>query len=318
MFKAITAAVLAGLFALVPAFAQDYPARPIKLVVPYAPGGATDAIGRALAVELSKGLGQQVVVENRPGASGAIGMQAVAAAPPDGHTLMLMVSTITQMPSTNKSLKLDIARDFKPITIPFSLPIVIFSHPTQPYSTLSEMVAYIQKNRKVSYATSGPGSPGHIAFAVLNEHLKADMVHIPYKGGAESTAATASGDVPIAVAAPQPGIGWAREGRIRMLGVVSAKRSSLLPEIPSLGEVGAATIDMRSWLGLFAPGGTPSEIVARLHKEVTVAVKSEALISKARATSTEMETPNTPAEFAALIDRELKMWPEVFSKVKLD
>lgn len=318
MWNKLCISLAIGFGSLSQVCAATFPERPVKLVIPFAAGGSLDVVGRSLALELAKGLGVQVVVENRPGATGLIGMQAVASAPPDGHTILMTVNSMTQLPAMNKSMKLDIERDLAPITIPFSVPIIIFSNNSTPYRNLSEFVDFVKKNPRTPYATSGLSSPGHVAFAVLNDHLKTQMTHIPYKGGAESTAAVVAGVVPIAVAAPQPGVGWAREGRLKMLGVVSAKRASVIPDVPSLSEVGVAALDLKNWFGLFAPGKTPKPIVDRLLKEVTVALRSEAVIATAKSASIEIEAPISPDDFSALISKELKTWPEVFKRVKLD
>jgi tripartite-type tricarboxylate transporter receptor subunit TctC len=300
------------------AVAQDYPAKPIRMILPYAAGGVTDVMGRAIAFEMSKTMGQQVIVDNRPGASSAIGMAATAHAAPDGYTIMFTASTFTQMPYSNKNLGMDVEKDFQPITMGLSFPIVIFANPKHPSGTLAAFIAYVKANPGLPYSTSGVGSPGHVAFAVLNAHLNAGMEHVPYKGGSESTNAAAMGEVPIAVAAPQPGLGLAEQGRLRILGVTGAKRSKLMPQTPSLAELGLPVVDVKVWVGFFAPKGTPPAIVARLHKEIRAALASEAVAARARSIAMEVEDDNSPADFAAVVSQEVRMWAELYKRFNLD
>ncbi|MDO8942910.1 MAG: tripartite tricarboxylate transporter substrate binding protein [Burkholderiaceae bacterium] len=314
--------LLAGIAAVLLALAgqtcaADFPVKPIRVIIPFSPGGITDVMGRALAVEMSRTLGQQVIVENRAGALGAIGTAAVASAPADGYTLLFVPSTFTQMPQTNKNLTFDVERDFEPITIPLVTPIFIFANSRHPAQNLNELMAYLRANPQTPYATSGIGSPGHVAFALLSEQLKIDLVHVPYKGGADSSAATAAGDVPLAVVAPQPGLGMAEQGRLKVLGVVGNSRSKLLPNVPSVGETGLPIVENKVWLGFLAPRGTPKDVVARLHKDISMALQSESVMARAKASAVDIETPISSADFAAQIGREVKVWADLYRRLKL-
>ena len=318
MTRYLLAGAAAVFFALAGlASAADYPTRPIRVIIPYSAGGITDVMGRTIAAEMSRTLGQQVIVENRAGALGAIGTAAVASAPPDGYTLLFLPSTFTQMPQTNKNLTFDVERDFEPITIPLVTPIFIFANSKHPAQNLNELIAHLRANPQTPYATSGIGSPGHVAFALLSEQLKVDLTHVPYKGGADSTAAAAAGDVPLAVVAPQPGLAMAEQGRLKVLGVVGNSRSKLLPNVPSLGETGLPIIENKIWLGFIAPRGTPKDIIARLHKDISAALQSQAVIATAKASSVSIETPISSAEFSAQISREVKLWADLYRRLKL-
>ena len=247
------------------AFAQDYPTKPIKLVIPYPPGGATDVIGRVVALKLSEVLGQQVVIDNRSGAAGSIGAAAVAAAPADGYTLLLGALTSHSINSAlQPNIQFDLARDFVPIGVVGEVPLVFVVNPAVPAKTFKEFLAYTKANRGTTFASAGNGSPQHMAGELFKSMTKVDMLHIPYKGSGPAMIDLIGGQVQSMIETIPAAQAFIRDGKVRALAVTTSTRYSNLPEVPTTAEAGLPDFIVTSMFGLMAPAKTPPAIVNRL------------------------------------------------------
>ena len=249
--------------------AQSYPARSIRIIVPYAPGGSTDLLGRTVAAKLNEAWGQTVIVDNRPGASAIIGTEATVKSAPDGYTFMVAApQPIVLNKILFANLKFDPENDLVPISINLLVPNYIVVHPSVPVRTLKDLIAFVKANRgKVSYASSGSTSTGHLTGLLLNRMAGIDMEHIGYKGSAPATSETLGGHVPILIDQPVPSIEHVRAGRLRAIAVGTAQRVEAMPNVPTVRESGLPEFESSTWFGFVAPKGTPVEIIAKLHGE---------------------------------------------------
>jgi tripartite-type tricarboxylate transporter receptor subunit TctC len=250
--------------------AQDYPNRPVTLVVPYPAGGGLDALARQLGQKLSDRLGKPVVIENRTGAGTVIGATSVAKAAPDGYTIMLGTSTPFAITATlNKSLPYDPAKDFAPIALTSNAPFLLLVHPSQPVQSLSELVVLAKsKPGQLSYGSAGPGSPQHLSFELLKTMTGIDVVHVPHRGDAPALTNLVAGHIATMFGEPTPVLPLLKDGRVRALAVSSATRLPIASEIPTVAEAGVPGFNLTSWQMIVAPAGTPKEIIDRLHVEV--------------------------------------------------
>jgi tripartite-type tricarboxylate transporter receptor subunit TctC len=253
-----------------PAQAQDYPNRPVTLVVPYPAGGGLDALARQLGQKLSDRLGKPVVIENRTGAGTVIGAASVAKAAPDGYTIMLGTSTPFAITATlNKSLPYDPGKDFAPIALTSNAPFLLLVNPEQPVRSVAELVALAKsKPGQLSYGSAGPGSPQHLSFELLKTMTGIDVVHVPHRGDAPALTNLVAGHIPMMFGEPTPVLPLLKDGRVRALAVSSATRLPIAPEIPTVAEAGVPGFNLTSWQMIVAPAGTPKEIIDRLHVEV--------------------------------------------------
>ena len=274
VFSAAVALGLLVVFAAPPTFAQAaaYPAKPVRFIVPLAPGGGADTFARFLARPLSQSLGQQVIVENRPGASGVIGGEYVVRSAPDGYTLLIggtgqLVASITQR-------KIDMERDFTPIALAMDQPYLLVVHPSLPVKSIPELVKFVRaRPGEIIYASAGMGSAGHIAMELLRVAMGVDMLHVPYKGAGAALADVVAGQVPIIFSSPLGTVPLVRAGRLRPLAVSGAQRMVALPEVPTVAESGYTGFATAAFLGLLGPIGVPREIVTRLSSEVVAIVQ---------------------------------------------
>jgi len=290
--------------------AQDYPNRPIRLIVPFAPGGVADNSARVVAEPLSQRLGQQVVVENRPGASGNIGTQQVAQAPADGYTLLLgFDGTMVINPFVFPNIPFDTLKDFAAVTKLGDATLLLAAHPSLPAKTLQEMIE-LAKKKPLAYGTSGTGGTPHLAGELLKQRTGAQLEHVPYKGGGPALTDAVGGQIPLVFTAIASAQQYVRTNRLVALGVPSAKRSSALPEVPTFQESGVAGFDVSSWTGIFAPANTPRPIVERLQKELAVVLQS-AFVKERYATLGIEPVGNTPEEFGAQVRADLARWGKV-------
>jgi tripartite-type tricarboxylate transporter receptor subunit TctC len=291
--------------------AQGYPAKPVRIIVPSEAGGGTDISARVLADRLSRTLGQQFFVENRPGAGNLIGIEQAARAPNDGYTLLVAASAITILPATNKNVKYDILRDFAPISQLISSPSVLLVNPALPINSVEDFIAAAKtKPGEISFASAGVGTQPHIAMALLAVMAGVNLQHIPYKGVAPAMTDVIGGRVVsmmgnLISAKPQ-----IDSGQLRGLAVSSLKRSTVLPDLPTVSEAAVPGYEAVQWFGLFAPAGTPAPILEQLHGETVLALKSPEMQQRLAADGTEA-VGNTPAEFAAQIRSELDKWSKV-------
>ena len=299
------AALLAG-----GAHAQ-YPAKPLRLLVPFPPGGGTDAMARVLAPRLAEGLGQSVVIENRGGAGATIGTEIAARSAPDGYTLLLMTVTNTVSMSLYPSLKFDLVRDFAPVTKLATTPHVLVVHPSVPARTVKELVALAKaRPGALVYSSSGTGSVSHLAGEYFGFLTGTKMLHVPYKGGGPSVTALVSGEVAIGFATMPSVLAQVRSGRLRGIAMTTAQRSSALPDLPTVAEAGIRNYDVGSWYGLALPAGASRDIVARLHDVTHKALALPDVKEKLAAAGFEVLL-STPAEFGDFVRVEVERWGKV-------
>jgi tripartite-type tricarboxylate transporter receptor subunit TctC len=315
MSMAIAVRVLtlaAGLIMAAAAYAQtDYPNRPVRLVVPFAPGGTNDVLGRILAAKLTDRLGQQVVVDNRPGAGATIGSAIVARAAPDGHTLLITGAGHAINPSIYRTLPYDTQRDFAPIGLAGGGAYVMVVHPSVPAKTAKEFAAWVKsKPGQVSYASAGVGNPTHLAAELLNIAAGIDMQHVPYKGGGAVLPDLIAGRVSLFFASISTAIAHVQAGRLRAIAVTTAKRDTTLPEVPTFMESGFPDYEVNAWYGLFAPGKTPRTIVNRLNAELRQVLADTEVRQQLQGRGIVPEA-GMPGEFAALIRKDIAKWANV-------
>jgi tripartite-type tricarboxylate transporter receptor subunit TctC len=293
------------------AFAQDYPSRPVRMVVPWPPGGVTDVIARGLAASLGDSLGQQVVIDNRPGAAGTLGVGIVAKAPADGYTVML-----TDVPShaisatLYKSLPYDPLKDVEPLSLPSRSPLVLVVPAKLGVKSIPQLID-LAKTRvgKLSFASSGPGSITHLSAERFKRDAKVDLLHVPYKGGAPATAAMVAGESDLGFVCISAAVPHIKAGRLTLLGVTAAKRSPVFPDAPAVAEA-LPGFEMGCNTGFFAPGGTAPRIVQRLHGDAIKAVEQPRLKDLLAANSAE-PAPFTQPQFKQYVAKEVRDWGEV-------
>jgi tripartite-type tricarboxylate transporter receptor subunit TctC len=311
---------LAASAAVMPqALAQGkYPQRAITIVVPTAPGGSTDFTARLIAEPLSRALGQPVIIDNKPGASGNIGNQFVARAKPDGHTLLLSYSGYhVGNPHLFKQAGWDPIKDFAPVAMLTRAPQVIAARPTLPASNLKELVAYAKANPgKLNYASSGNGSIQHIAGELLKQLTGAFITHIPYKGSGPAVQDLMGGQVDLFITTPAGVVSQVQAGKLKALAVTSRQRLASMPNVPTAAESGLAGYELDSWFALYAPAGTPPEVVNQLNAEIAKILAMPEIRKKADDSGTAVEAM-TPAQFAAFTKKELDYWGEVIRKAKI-
>ena len=314
----IAAALLALLFASL-AVAQEYPAKPIRMVVGFPPGGGTDVAARILAPKLAEQLGQPVVIENRPGATGTTAAAQVAASPGDGYTIMMgHVAVNAIAPSLFANLGYDVARDFAPIAIAASVPHLVTVHPSFPATTLKEMIAHLKANPgKLSYPSAGNGSMPHLAGEVFKSLARVDVLHVPYKGTGQSMQDLLGGVHLVAfdtMAAAAPHV---RSGKLRALAVSSTARQPAFPDVPTAEEAGLPGYVVTTWYGLFAPASTPGAIVNRLHAETVKAMQGSDARAKLEGIGADGTFSRTPAEFAALVRADTARYAKIVKDIGL-
>ena len=305
--------VVLALAALVSAAsrAQDYPLHPVRIIVPFSPGGAVDGPMRLIAQDLSKRLGQSVVVENRPGAGATIGSEAVAKAQPDGYTLLLASQTNAISATLYPKLAFDPVEDFAPISLIGREPGVVVVHPSLPVKTLRELIAYVKaRPGQVDYASSGNGSGQHLFTALLCSMTGMQMNHVPYRGSGQATADLLGGQVQVAIPGLAGMIGHIRSGKLRALAVTGTQRAAQLPDVPTVGEAGVPGYEAYVWMGLLAPRGTPPGVVDRLQREI-VAVLATTEVRDYMAGASIETVGSTAAQFGAFFHSERDRWAKI-------
>ena len=291
------------------ASAQTYPAKPIRLVVGFAPGGAADYVARAISEPLGRALGQAIVVENRAGAGSSIAADYVAKSAPDGYTMLIASpSSISVNPAMNSKLGYSL-RDFAPITKVSTSPLLITAYPGLGVNSIKELIAVAKKSPgKLNYATSGNGSAPHLAGVLFGRLASVDMVHVPFKGGGPSVQSVLAGDTQVTFATPPSVLPLVHSGRLRALAVTSRQRSPLVPNVPGMEEAGLPDYEMSFWYGFFVPAGTKPEIVKRLF-DATIATLQQPEVKQALAREgTETVSSRSPADFAAFLAEDDKFW----------
>ena len=302
------AAVAAAIFAQA-AGAQNYPNRPLRLVVPFSAGGAADVPGRILTQKMSEALGHQVVVDNRPGAGSTIGADQVAKAPPDGYTLLTISNTHFVSAALYKKLPYDSVSDFAPVTQVTSAPNIIVVHPSLPAKTVKELIALAKaKPGKIDYASSGNGSTQHLTGALFTKMAGIEMTHIPYRGSGPATADLLSGQVTVGFPGIAGMLPQIKAGKLRALAVTGAKRSPELPQVPTVAEAGVKGYDVTAWFGIVAPKGTPRDIVQKLHAELLRILKNPDAQRQLLNAGQEVAWQETPEFFGEMLKAEAPKW----------
>jgi len=290
---------------------SGYPNRPVRVIAPFAPGGPVDVVARVLAPKLSERLGQQFYVENHPGGSGNIGTALVAKASPDGYTVLAISSTLVVNPSLNAKLGFDTLTDVAPVSLVGVSPQVLLVHPSVPATNLKELVAWVKASPgQYSYAHAGVGTPGYLAGEMLKQAFGLDLLAVSFNGGGPAITSTIGGHTPVLYTSISTAAGHIKQGTVRALAVTSAQRSPALPDVPTFAEQGAPDQESDIILGVLVPGGTPPEIVERLHREIVEIVAMPDVRERLAALGF---TPiaSTPAEFAARIRWEIEKWAKV-------
>ena len=292
--------------------AETYPTRPIRLIVPYPPGASTnDILGRALAQRMTTGLGQQVVVDNRSGASGTLGSEIAAKSTPDGYTLLIGVASPLSVGPNVYKLGFDPVKDLAPIARFALIPYVMAVHPSVPAKNIQEFIAYAKANPgKINFGSSGSGGSPHLCSELFKTRAGVDMVHIPYKGGAAAMIDVLSGQVPMICTGATALSAHIRSGRLRALGVATLKRSEQMPDLPTIAEQGVKGFDVSSWSGLLAPAGTPKPIIDKLYKEVARIIATDDMKNFMLKTGAEPALMG-PQEFGQYIKSEIAVWGKV-------
>jgi tripartite-type tricarboxylate transporter receptor subunit TctC len=301
--------------------AQSYPNRPVRMIVPYAQGGASDVTARILSARLAERLKQQIVVENRTGAGGAIGAEVAAKAAPDGYTLLLgSASEIVMLPAVARKLPFDPARDFAPIAMVSDIALVLVTHPSLGVQSVNELVALAKaKPGTINYGSAGIGATSHLAMAMFNSLTGTKMVHVPYKGSVPATADLVAGHLQVGTPTLPAALPFERSGQLKVLAVTSARRWPTLPNIPTLAESGLPDYEVILWTGLMAPAGTAPDVVALLHRETAAALAMPEVKEALGRQGAEINSAG-PERFAATIRSDLAKWTKVVkdADIRLD
>lgn len=318
--SAIAGCLLGASLATTVACAQErYPTRPVRLIVPSSPGGGTDTSARIVAPKLSEYLGQQVVVENRPGAAAMIGTEAVARSAPDGYTLLMGASTTVIVPSIYRKIRYDAIRDFAPISLAVVLPQILVSHPSVPARTLKELIAFVRaRPGQLDYAAGSIGGNPHMSMALFLTMSGLKVTYVPYKSGNAGLIDVISGQVPLMMASQLAAMPHVRSGRLRAYGVTGMKRSSGAPDIPTIAEAGVPGYESLQWFGLLAPAGTPREIVLRLHGLTVRALQDPEVGKRFTGDGAELAPSSSPEEFAAFMRDEMAKWAKVVKEAGIE
>jgi tripartite-type tricarboxylate transporter receptor subunit TctC len=310
----ITARVVlcvASLLCAANAGAQAYPAKPLRMIVGFAPGGGTDVTARVIVQPLSEGLGQRVVIDNRPGANGVIGTDLAAKSPPDGYTILMVNNGHTVNPGMYGNLPYDSIRDFAPVTLVAMIANLLVLHPSLPVKTFPEFVRLArQKPGSINYGSGGYGASSHLAVELLKRAAKIDLVHVPYKSGGLSAAALLAGEVAVSFNTIPSALSYVKAGRLRAIGISSVRRSLAVPDVPPIAEMGYPGFEASGLAGLLAPAGTPAEIVERLHAETVKLLKRPEMVERFVTLGLD-PVGNTPAEFARFIRADTDKWTKL-------
>lgn len=300
--------------------AQLYPSKPVRLIIPSSPGGPIDIIGRSLAQGLSMRFGQSVLVDNRPGATGIIAADMLAKSAPDGYTIMLAAGTFSTTAAFHPKLPYDPAKDFAPISQVAMLPLVVLIHPSLPVNSIGELISYTRSNPgKVFFGSSGNAGPSHLAGEVFKSMAGVNIVHVPYKGTSPAMADLMAGHIQMMFDAVTTAVPQARAGKVKALAVTSPKRLRGIPDVPTVAEAGLPGYEAVTWVGILAPRGTPPEVVARLHSEITRSLQSTEISQEIAAVGAEV-IGNTPDQFSENIRLEIEKWSKLAreTNIKID
>ncbi len=310
VLTAIGAVIL--LFAATDGDAQQYPARTVRLIMPYPAGGSTDIVGRLVAERLTGSLGQTVIVDNRAGASAQIGTEAAARAPADGYTLLMATSTNAINHVLNPKLPYDFPRDFQPVALVAKAPQLLVVHPSLPARSVREFIAFAKSRPgELSYSSSGVGTSGHLAMAAFARESRLSMIHVPYKGNAPALNDLLGGQVATGFANVVSVLPHVNAKRLAALGVSSAKRSALAPEVPTIAELGFPGFDVTAWFGIMVPAGTPATIVTRLNQDIVAILNSRQTQERLLGFGVDRAPIDSPKEFADFLQTDIQRWSQL-------
>ncbi len=300
--------------------AAPFPNRPVRFIVPFPPGGGADVIGRVLSQKLTEKWGQQVVIDNRAGAGGNIAAELAAAAPPDGHTIFQFNIANTISPSVYKKINFDPVKDFSAVTLLASSPFILVTHPSVKATTVQELVALVKSQPgKFSYSSSGNGGPSHLATEMLKAMTGIQLTHVPYKGVALAMNDLLAGQVQITFTVPGSGLPHIKTGRLRGLAVTTAKRSAIVPDLPTIAESGVPGYDTSTWYAVVVPAGTPRAVISKLHADMTQALQLPDVRERLMGVGADL-VGSTPDYLAEFIKTELAKWSRLvkFSEARID
>ena len=305
-------AVLLCFLGVLPASAQTYPARAVRMIVPFPPGGPNDILSRVVSQKMSESMGQQVVVDNRGGAGGIIGTEAAAKAAPDGYTLLLSgTAALSINPSLHARLPYDPVKDFTPISLLATAPSILIVHPTLPVKTVKEFIALAKrKPGQLNYASAGIGTPPHLAGELFKTMAGIDITHVPYKGGGPALTDLLAGQVELYFSGISSAIPLVKEGRVKAIAVTSAKRSSIMPEMPTIAESGLPGYEVGNWYAILGPAGLPREIVSRVNAEIVKALKSPETHKRVLELGAD-PVGSSPEQLASHMKAEIAKWAKV-------
>ena len=312
--RLVPAACLGLMLVFGEAGAQSYPVKPVRLLVGFSAGGGADVVARGLSPRLTETLGQQVIVDNRPGANGLIAAELVAKAAPDGHTLLITPGNYAFGPAMDSKFSLDMASAFAPVGLLAETPLLVVVHPSLPVKSIAQLVALAKSQPgRLSYASGGIGGSGHLAVELFRSLTRVDMVHVPYKGTGAAIADLIGGHVPLCFCTLPSVFAQAKQGRLRALAVTTTRRTSAAPDIPTVAEAGVPGFEMSQWYGLLAPAATPGAVIERLNAEIAKALKHPELRTRLQAEGAE-PSGSTPQEFGAFFKAEIAKWTRVVQK----
>ncbi len=304
--------ILAALVFAAPVCAQPYPTKPIRMVVPSAPGSGPDLIARVVAQKLTESLGKPVVTDPRPGAGGSLGAEIVAKSPPDGYTLIMGSAGSHSVNSAlYPKLPYDAVKDFSPVSLVSTAPNILIVHPSLPVKSVKDLVALAEaKPGELTFGSGGNGSTAHLSGELFRVLAKVNMVHVPFKGAPAAVIGVMTGEISLAILNLPPALPHVRSGKLKALGVSTATRSSAVPDIPTIAEAGLHGYDAGTWYGLLAPAGTPGDIIARLNVELVKGLRSAEMKKRIAAEGGDV-IGGTPDEFTAVIKRDIEKWTRV-------
>ncbi|HWI14259.1 MAG TPA: tripartite tricarboxylate transporter substrate binding protein [Burkholderiales bacterium] len=306
--------------AVTPAYGQDYPNKPVRIIVAVPPGGPADTLTRLVSPELTKALGQTFVADNRSGANGNIAYEMAARATPDGYTIVSVAAGVAINPSLYRKVQYDPIRDFAPITLGITVPNILVVHPSVPVKSVKELIAYAKaQNGKLAFASAGNGTSGHLALELFRDSAGIDFVHVPYKGGGPALAEVIAGQVQALFSIALTAIPQVKAGKVRALAISSANRSAVAPDLPTVAESGIPGFEVIGWFGWLAPAKTPQAIVTRLNRELVRILEDKAMHDRLVGLGSD-PAPTTPQQFAAFIRKEHDKWARLIRQagIRLD
>ena len=290
-------------------YAQSYPTKPIRWIVPFPPGGGTDVISRTLAQKLTEAWGQQVVADNRPGSGGTIGLATAAKLPPDGYNVVLgQLANMAIAPALYPKLQYDPIKDFSPVTLALMSPLILVAHPSLPAKNVKELIALAKaKPEAVTFGSPGNGTTGHLGTEIIKSAGGVKMTHIPYKGASPAFTGLLGGEIGIYMSSIQPAIPMLKAGRVKALGVTSTKRIASLPNVPTIAESGLPGYEVTNWYGVLLPAGAPKDVLGKLHGELVKILKQKDVQQRFEGEGGDT-APDTPEHFAGFIKSEIVKW----------